>query len=278
LAKVELEELSMKIRKNLTALVSTGLLSTGLLIAGVLCLPAAGRADTQTTHRVHKVKKQQPPPPPLPSGTRGPVPQVPLDSLPAVAPQVSYQDGLLTIVAPNSTLSEILRSVRKHTAAEIEIPSAASERVATHLGPGPAREVMAELLNGSRFNYILLGSPTDSNQLVRVVLVAKTPETPTPANGENAAAPGAAAPNADAPEAEAASEDTPDDNGDQAAADEQAPAEQPGVKTPQQMLQEMQQRQLLQQQQAGQNPQYPAPNGMPMPMRPPQVQTPPQEQ
>jgi hypothetical protein len=268
----------MKIRKDLSGLL-IGWTTAGTIagvIGGMLFLPVAGRADTQSTHRVHKVKKQQPPPPPLPSGTRGPVPQVPLDSLPAVAPQVSYQDGLLTIVAPNSTLSEILRSVRKHTSAEIEIPSAASERVATHLGPGPAREVMAELLNGSRFNYILLGSPTDSNQLVRVVLVAKTPETPAPATGD--AAPGAAAPNADAPEAEAASEDTPDDNGDQAAAEEQAPAEQPaGVKTPQQMLQEMQQRQLLQQQQAGQNPQYPAPNGMPMPMRPPQPQ-PPQQQ
>jgi hypothetical protein len=275
LIEVELEELSMKIRKSPTGLLIAGMFAG--MIAGTLVLPVASRADTQSTHRVHKVKKQQPPPPPLPSGTRGPVPQVPLDSLPAVAPQVSYQDGLLTIVAPNSTLSEILRSVRKHTAAEIEIPSAAGERVATHLGPGPAREVMAELLNGSRFNYILLGSPTDSNQLVRVVLVAKTPETPNPANGENAP-PGAAAPNADAPEAEAASEDTPDDNGDQATADEPAPAEQPGVKTPQQMLQEMQQRQLLQQQQAGQNPQYPAPNGMPMPMRPPQPQPQQQEQ
>jgi len=49
---------------------------TGLLVAGVLCLPIAGRADTQTPHRVHKVKKQLPPP--LPSGPQGPVPQIPL--------------------------------------------------------------------------------------------------------------------------------------------------------------------------------------------------------
>ena len=31
----------------------------------------------------------------LPSGTRGPVPQVPLDAIPAIAPQVSYEDGLV---------------------------------------------------------------------------------------------------------------------------------------------------------------------------------------
>src|ERR1022692_3172143 len=237
---------------------------TGLLVAGVLCLPIAGRADTQTAHRVHKVKKQQLPPP-LPSGTQGPVPQIPLDAIPAVAPQVSYQDGLLTIVAPNSTLGDILRGVRKHTAADIEIPATASERVVTRLGPGPAREVMAELLNGSRFNYILLGSPQDANLLVRVVLVPKTPDTPSAeaaqANNNPAGPQGAATVAADAPDADAPDE-TPDDSPDQAAADAEqpaaTPAEQHGVKTPQQMLQEMQQRQLqLQQQQPSQAAPYP---------------------
>ena len=161
---------------------SAGLKLTGLLIVGALCLAIPGRAgtaDTPKIHPAHKVKKPQPLPPPLPSGPQGPVPQVPLDAIPAVAPEVTYQNGLLTIVAPNSTLADILRSVKKHTAAEIEVPATASERVVTRLGPAPAREVMAELLNGSKFNYILLGSPEDANVLVRVVLVAKTgPDTP----------------------------------------------------------------------------------------------------
>src|SRR3984957_4431892 len=135
---------------------------TAVLMAGLLCLPLAAQPDTQAAkpdtpaaHRAHKTKKQRPLPPPLPSGTQGPVPQVPLDAIPAVAPTVSYQDGMLTIVAPNSTLGDILRGVRKHTSAEIDIPANANERVATHLGPGPARQIVAELLNGSRFNYIL---------------------------------------------------------------------------------------------------------------------------
>lgn len=263
---------------------NAGLKLTGLLVAGVLCLPIAGRADTQTAHRVHKVKKQQPLPPPLPSGTLGPIPQIPLDAIPAVAPQVSYQDGLLTIVAPNSTLGDILRGVRKHTSADIEIPATASERVVTRLGPGPAREVMAELLNGSRFNYILLGSPQDANLLVRVVLVAKTgPDTPnSPAQADGNTPPPSPVANAaaDAPEADAA-DDTADDTTDQGTAEAEQPAsppEQPGVKTPQQMLQEMQQRQLqMQQQQPGQPGIYPPPPGMPMPQRP-QPQQQPQEQ
>jgi hypothetical protein len=259
---------------------SAGLKLTGLLVAGMLCLPIAAPADTQTTHRTHKaVKKPAPLPPPLPSGTQGPVPQIPLDAIPAVAPQVSYQDGMLTIVAPNSTLGDILRGVRKHTSADIEIPPTASERVVTRLGPGPAREVVAELLNGSRFNYILLGSPQDANQLVRVVLVAKTPDTPasTPAVAGNNPAPVAEVAAADAPDADA-TDDTADDTADATPEPEQAapvpPEQQPGVRTPQQMLQEMQQRQLQmqQQQQGGQPGNYPPPPGLPIPQRPPQQQ------
>ncbi|HEV3305213.1 MAG TPA: hypothetical protein VGZ91_02135 [Candidatus Sulfotelmatobacter sp.] len=257
---------------------------TGLLLAAVVSLPIAVRADadTPTTHRVHTKKK--PLPPPLPSGTQGPVPQVPLDAIPAVAPQVTYEDGLLTIVAPNSTLGDILRGVRKHTSAEIEIPATASERVVTRLGPAPAREVMAELLNGSRFNYILLGSPADANALVRVVLVAKTPDTPAgqPAQAENGAAPAPVA-KTEAPEPDP--EEPTDDTADQNAAEAEQPApppEQPGVKTPQQLLQEMQQRQMLmqQQQQSGQPGPgiYPPPPGLPGPQRPQPQQPQQQEQ
>src|ERR1700729_4143059 len=192
---------------------------TGLILVGVLALPIAVRADTQTTHRTHS-KKKNVPPPPLPSGTQGPVPQVPLDAIPAIAPQVSYENGLLTIVAQNSTLGDILRGVKKHTSADIEIPPTASERVVTRLGPAPPREVMAELLNGSHFNYILLGSLKVSNSLARVVLVAKTgPDTgaAAPPQAEAAVpapAPAPAANPADAPETDAAAEDVPDDNTD----------------------------------------------------------------
>jgi hypothetical protein len=262
---------------------SAGLKLTGLLVASALCLPIAGRADTQsqtaqTPHRTHKAKKPPALPPPLPSGPQGPVPQVPLDAIPAVAPQVSYEGGLLTIIAPNSTLGDILRGVRKHTAADIDVPATASERVVTRLGPGPAREVMAELLNGSRFNYILLGSPDDANTLVRVVLVAKTgPDTPEPATaGKNAAPAQVANAGADAAEADTA-EDAVEDTPDQGTAEAEQPAaapaaDQPGVKTPQQLLQEMQQRQLQMQQQPGQPGLYPGRPGTGIPQQPPQQQ------
>jgi hypothetical protein len=200
-----------------------------------------------------------------------------------VPPQVSYQNSQLTIVASNSTLSDILRAVRKQTGAEIEVP-AAPERVVTHLGPGSARDVIAQLLNGSRFNYVLLGSPEDSASLTRVVLVAKTGQDTAPPNnpnnpqiaeqpgvGPHTGNPGAPLPEPDANAAEAP-EESNDDAADQAAAEaEQPPPDQPAVKTPQQMLQEMQQRQMqLQQQQQPGQPPVPNP-GIP-PQQPPQQQ------
>jgi len=249
---------------------------TGLLLAGALFLPMAALADTPPpAHRVHKAKKQPPLPPPLPSGTQGPVPQVPLDAIPAVPPEVSFANGMLTINAQNSTLGDILRSVRKQTSAEIEIPATANERVVTRLGPGPAREVMAELLNGSRFNYVLLGSPYNTSTLVRVVLVAKTPDTPAqPGNPATAAKAGDDNASAELSDDAAAAEDGPD----QPAAEVEQPApaaDQPPPKTPQQLLQEMQQRQMQMQQ--GQPGPFPGrPGAVIPPGQPPQPQDPPQ--
>ena len=158
---------------------STGWKFTTAAGSLVLCITALcpGMVSAAAAHPVpsqtHKKTKKPVPPPPLPSGPTGPVQPIPLDSMAPVPPQVSYQNEQLTIVAPNSTLGDILRAVKKQTGAEIEVPSA-PERVVTHLGPGPARDIMAELLNGSRFNYVLLGSPSNDALLTRVVLVAKT--------------------------------------------------------------------------------------------------------
>lgn len=232
-----------------------------LISAALLCLTIPGFASQQ--HQKKAVKKAELPP--LASGPTGQaVPQVPLDSIGAVPPQVVFEHNQLTIIAPNSTLADILRAVRKQTGAEIEVPSA-PERVVTHLGPGPARDVVSELLNGSRFNYVLLGSPSDDSVLTRVVLVPKGPDTVGPGNAPgqpgNVQA-GMPAQPENTPEATADTADDSTMNNNDSAVETPAAAEpdQPppnsdqnnAVKTPQQMLQEMQQRQMqLQQQQQG---------------------------
>jgi hypothetical protein len=209
---------------------------------------------------------------------------VPLDAIAPVPPQVTYQNGQLTIIASNSTLGDILRAVRKQTGAEIEIPEA-KERVVTHLGPGPARDVLVELLNGSRFNYVLLGSPQNAGALTRVVLVAKSgpdnasdvnrPTPQTQPGMDQSANMGQPQDVPDANDAEVPEENA-DDNTDQSADTDQpiAQPDQPEVKTPQQMLQEMQQRQLQLQQQLQMQQQQPGQPPIPgqVPVRPPQEQ------
>ncbi len=98
-----------------------------------------------------------------------------MDQIPATPAKVSYQGGLLTISAQNSTLGEILRDVRKVTGASIEIPSGsgAGERVVTHLGPAAPRDVLASLLNGSSFDYVMLGSNSDPTAVSSVILIPK---------------------------------------------------------------------------------------------------------
>ncbi|MGC9988814.1 MAG: hypothetical protein ABSC07_09545 [Terriglobales bacterium] len=137
--------------------------------------PAAPAATpNHKSHKVQKVQKVQKELvlPPLPSG---PLSQMPMDQIPATPAKVSFENGLLTISAQNSTLGEILRDVRKLTGASIEIPqgSGASERVIAHLGPGAPRDVLAGLLNGSSFNYVMIGTSSDRTAVASVILTAK---------------------------------------------------------------------------------------------------------
>src|ERR1700731_1647949 len=58
------------------------------------------------------------------------------EKLPPNAPTIIYNDGVLTISAYHSTLSDILRGISTQTGADVVIPPQAEERVVTRLGPG----------------------------------------------------------------------------------------------------------------------------------------------
>jgi hypothetical protein len=109
--------------------------------------------------------------PPLPPG---PLAQVPMDQLPAAPPKVVFNNGQLSIAAQNATLGDILREVHKVTGATIDIPPAgANDRVVVALGPGSPRSVLASLLNGTSFNYVMLGSPSDPAAVSEVMLSSR---------------------------------------------------------------------------------------------------------
>ncbi|HEV8524827.1 MAG TPA: hypothetical protein VGQ71_10035 [Terriglobales bacterium] len=113
--------------------------------------------------------EQPPPPPPTP------------EQMAPSPPQVRFQQGQLTIVAVNSTLGDVLNAVRAQTGANIELPAGfGSERVMARLGPGPAADVLASLLHGSKLNYIILGDSANPSAIRTVVL---TPGRPAPPGG-----------------------------------------------------------------------------------------------
>jgi hypothetical protein len=186
------------------------------------------------------IQQQLPPSPPS------------LEQMPTTAPQVSFKSGELTIVAKNSSLGAILREVQNQTGATIDMPGTPVDRVVGQFGPGPAREVLAALLNGSHFNYVLLGSPQNPNSLERVVLLAKSSTSDQAASGSQTAVANPAmlprqgafvVPNDDA--ADMNSQDNseemvePEQNAEDQA-DQNNPNAQPAIKTPQQLLQELQ--------------------------------------
>jgi AMIN domain len=96
----------------------------------------------------------------------------PMQIEPSAPPlQVSYSDGLLGIHANRVTLSAVLSAVQQKTGAQISmVPGADQEQVVVEYAPAPAPEVLARLLNGSRFNFMILSAPNDPGQLDRIIL------------------------------------------------------------------------------------------------------------
>jgi hypothetical protein len=168
--------------ERMTRLASISILLLGAsLISAQTPAPNATSAPTgrasQTSKRTSKKSAQrlakptpatpvavvpQPPPPPPTLAQQSPV-----------TPRVTYQNGLLSIDAPNSTLGDILGGIRRATGATIDGPMNLNDRVIVHLGPGEPRQVMASLLGSSRFDFIVMGTPQQPNGLSRIVLMAR---------------------------------------------------------------------------------------------------------
>jgi len=151
-----------------------------LLVTAIVCAqtapPKAAATVGQkpaTKKSSKKLSKKKPPaevkvePPPAPP------PPPTLAQQPPVAPRVTYRDGLLAIDAPNSTLGDIFGGIKRLTGATVDGPANLNDRVIVHLGPGQPREVIAALLNGSRFDYVVMGSPQQPNGISRIVLMAR---------------------------------------------------------------------------------------------------------
>ncbi len=89
--------------------------------------------------------------------------------------RVSFQNGLLKVWAEKATLAEVLNEIHHQTGADIAIPSGAEQdQVIANYGPGPAEQVIAALLNGSRFNFVTVGAPDNPAKISSVILIPRT--------------------------------------------------------------------------------------------------------
>jgi hypothetical protein len=171
-----------------------------------------------------------------------PLPNWPANERPAEA-QVVWDSQGLTIVASNSSLSQILRDIATDTGAKVEGLNQ-DERVFGTYGPGPAREVISKLLEGSGYNVLMIGG--NGSEAPRQIVLsssghaapapqpAQTTQSPPPSSGDN---------DADTDESDAQPEQP-----------EQPQPLQPPVRspfgaprTPQQIMQQMQQQRANQQ-------------------------------
>jgi hypothetical protein len=225
-----------------------------------LSAQALGQSQALGPHRHSVTSKAQQKKPPVTSAVATPAvtqPEVqapPLrpSQMPAVPPRVSYSNGQLTVVAENSTLGDILNAVHNVTGTQIETTgSAAGDRVAAKIGPGSVREVLLAVLQGSRYDYILLGSANNPDQIERVILTPKT------GGAANAAVQGGQ-PVASTPRSSSGGEDS--DEEVEVSPVQQAPpapnGQPPGspvqnVKTPEQLLEDLRR---MEQQRRSQNP------------------------
>lgn len=130
----------------------------------------------------------------------------------------------------------------------------ADQRIFGTYGPGPARDVISQLLDGSGYNVIMIGDQGQGTP--RQIVLSKPPAGPAPqvVNGSG---------NEDNGNAEVEEPPQPQPPPQQPQPPPQnspngfGPGAQPQPRTPQQILQEMQQRQqqIEQQQQQQRNPQ-----------------------
>lgn len=207
---------------------------------------------------VTKTQPAKPPATPTPAPAPAPATTPSLLDHPPQPATVSLVSGQLTIQADNSTLSAILHQVSAAGGMKVEglrTGGSPGERVFGSYGPGAPRDVLSDLLNGSGYNVIMLGeTPSGAPRELTLTAQAVGGATTKPAQ-----APGAVQNEDDQEVSQDPNQDQDDQSPDIPPQVEYPPAQPPGaqngIRTPQQMLEELQR--MHQQQQQDQQQQQP---------------------
>jgi hypothetical protein len=108
-----------------------------------------------------------------------------LEKRPTVPAKITYVGGQLRIDAFDVTLADVLAKVSALTGVIIDLPAGArTERMpVVELGPGTARQVLAELLSDSTFDFLIQSSSADPDKLQGVLLIPKDKKGAAAADG-----------------------------------------------------------------------------------------------
>jgi hypothetical protein len=162
---------------------------------------------------------------------------------------------MLTVQAINSTLGGLLAAIRNKTGIQFEgLEGAANDRVAISMGPASEGEVLAAILGGSRFDYVVLDRADSPGTVQRVLLTPRGGTPSTTAGGQSLAPKSPTTDDDEAPDEDAASDPPPpqDTPARPPLTQAQPPQQQPDQpsKTPEQLLEQLKQMQQQQQQPA----------------------------
>jgi len=185
---------------------------------------------------------------PAPAAVPQPKPNWPVDNQPTAAAVTWDSHGLL-INATNSSLEQILHDVSLETGIKVE-GMGADERIFGSYGPGPAYEVLAELLDGSGYNVLMIGEQGDGTPR-RILLSARVAAGAQPANRNIPVASNEEESEPEPPEPPPQPEPPPPQPS------QSSPAPGVPVRSPQQIMEQMKMRQQEIQQQQQQNQQNP---------------------
>lgn len=198
------------------------------------------------------------PTPPITEPAPPPIPLTP-SQLPPNRAQVTYTDGTLSVAADNASLNQILRQISTDTGMKIT-GGVKDERVFGKYGPAAADQVLSALLDGTGSNMVLVhgdgpapveliltsrqGGPTPPGPNAAAFNDRPEPQPTPPPQAEQSSQPLAPAPVVPpvTPASSGASNGTNPDNASQ-------PQSPNGVKTPQQIYEELQRMRQAQQQQ-----------------------------
>lgn len=179
-----------RIAMTVTLLSASGVLAAALAAAQTPAAPTLS-ASGQPPHAIHKKKTSSPSAAltqnaePVP-----PPPDWPINDHP-VSATVAWNNPELRIDASNSSLQQILTDVSSATGAQVE-GLEKDERVFGSFGPGPARDVISQILQGSGYNIVMVGDqgqgvPREIILSIRNTSKVQAPTRPAPEETEDEA-------------------------------------------------------------------------------------------